>query len=263
MRFEHRIRFIYQKLKQSVFSYKYNHEKYKTTFLSKNPQKLEIKLHPIPKIIYCFWTGNNEMSADRKNCLNSIYLNSGVEVKLITSDNLSSFVLANFPLHPSFDYLSLVHKSDYLRCYFMHHFGGGYTDIKTCNSSWDKAFEIIQKTDKWILGYSESRAKDLAKVESLIQKDLNKHFLSVLGNCAYICRPYTSFTSEWYEELHYRLDENFLNLKKNPGNVMGDNANYPLAWTYILGSIFHPLNLKYQDKIIISSIVKPGFVNYR
>ena len=97
MKFEHRIRFIYQKLKQSVFTYKYNQEKYKSTFLGKNPQKLEIELHPIPKIIYCFWTGNNEMYVDRKNCLNSIYANSGIEVKLITSENLASFVLANFP----------------------------------------------------------------------------------------------------------------------------------------------------------------------
>ena len=263
MKFEQHLRFIYQNLKQSIFTYKYNQEKYKTTFLDKNPQRLEVELHPIPKIIYCFWTGQNEMSVNRKNCLNSIYENSGVEVILITPENLSSFILDKFPLHPSFDYLSLVHKSDYLRCYFMHHFGGGYADIKICNNSWEKAFDNLQNTDKWLLGYSESRAKDLARVEVQIQKDLNKHFLSVIGNCAYICRPYTSFTKEWYDELHFRLDLKFLSLKKYPGNILGDNTGYPLGWTYILGSIFHPLNLKYLDKILISNTIKPNFQNYR
>lgn len=62
--------------------------------------------------------------------------NSGVEVKLITPKNLNNYLLPDFPLHPAYDYLSLVHKSDYLRCYFMHFHGGGYSDIKPNYKNW-------------------------------------------------------------------------------------------------------------------------------
>lgn len=49
---------------------------------------------------------------------------------LITLDSLPPWIDPEIPLHPSFDHLSTIHRSDYLRCYFMHVHGGGYTDIK-------------------------------------------------------------------------------------------------------------------------------------
>ena len=78
--------------------------------------------------IYCFWTGTNEMNETRLNGLNKLRSVSGCNVVLITPDNLNDFLIE--PLHPAYKYLSLVHRSDYLRAYFMHYHGGGYSDIK-------------------------------------------------------------------------------------------------------------------------------------
>ena len=81
------------------------------------------------RVIYCFWFGP-EMSDNRKKCFESIIQNSKVGVRLVTKHNLQEYNLADSPIHPAFQYLSATHKSDYLRCYFMYHYGGGYTDIK-------------------------------------------------------------------------------------------------------------------------------------
>jgi hypothetical protein len=52
------------------------------------------------------------------------------EVKVITPVLLPFFILPDHPLHEGFEYLSGVHKSDYLRSYLMNFYGGGYSDIK-------------------------------------------------------------------------------------------------------------------------------------
>jgi len=57
--------------------------------------------------------------------------NSGVKVELITSKNLTKYIKPEDPLPEGFQYLHYVHRADYLRTYFMHHYGGGYADIKT------------------------------------------------------------------------------------------------------------------------------------
>ena len=80
--------------------------------------------------IYCFWVGHNnqEMNENRKSGLASLFLNSKVEVILVDNDNLHSYILEDYPLHEGFEYLSDVHKADYLRTYFMYHHGGGYIE---------------------------------------------------------------------------------------------------------------------------------------
>ena len=50
-------------------------------------------------------------------------------------ENLSSWIAEKSPLHPAYNYLSSVHKADYLRCYLMHHHGGAYSDIKVIENS--------------------------------------------------------------------------------------------------------------------------------
>ena len=84
-----------------------------------------------------------------------------------------------------------------------------------------------------------------------------------MGNGAYIFRPQTPFTSEWYAELNRRLDFYAEDLKKFPGNIMGDNEGYPIPWTGILGTIFHPLCLKYSDKLMYDDMLRPNTKDYR
>jgi hypothetical protein len=45
----------------------------------------------------------------------------------------------------------------------MHHYGGGYSDIKIPNGSWLKAFEEMNKNENiWINGYPESEPAAIA-----------------------------------------------------------------------------------------------------
>jgi len=263
MKFKYIVKYYFGHIVQSVFPYRYNAARYADSFLTNAEKLTDIPLQNAKEVIYCFWTGKNEMSDNRKNCVQSLIDNSGVPVKLITPENLDNYILEEHPLHDAFQFLSAVHKSDYLRCYFMHFYGGGYSDIKKCENSWLQAFELLNESNKWILGYCETRKIDLAVVEGNVGTDLGRHFLSVIGNCSYICRPQTSFTKEWYTELLVRMDNYQQKLALFPGNIWGDNDGYPIPWTNILGSIFHPLCLKYGNQLMSSNIVKPNLRNYR
>ena len=61
---------------------------------------------------------------------------TGVDLVLVTPDNLGEWLVDDSPLHPAYEDLSLIHRSDYLRGYLMHHHGGGYIDIKQPLGSW-------------------------------------------------------------------------------------------------------------------------------
>lgn len=245
------------------FCYTYKNNKYPDSFLSKFPKKDTTELEDFPKIIYCFWTGTNKMSENRKAHFLAMEPTSKVEIKLITPDNLTNYIIPEFPLHPAFNYLSLVHKSDYLRCYFMHHYGGGYSDIKSAKHDWNNAFTSLTQSNKWAIGYREIKKKHVASVEGKVGKDIRTNYKRMIGNCAYIFRPHTPFTTEWYNELHRLMDLFAEDLKRFPGNTLGDNKGYPIPWTGILGNIFHPLCLKYSDKLVYTETLRPVTKDYR
>ena len=105
--------------------------------------------------IYCFWTGNNPISENRRKCLEQLIKVSKCNVILVTPSTLNEYILDEHPLHPSFNYLSETHKADFLRTYFMRFHGGRYSDIKKTTGSWIESFEKLKKSDKWIIGYKE------------------------------------------------------------------------------------------------------------
>lgn len=245
------------KFRQKTHPYSYKEEDFTDSFISATPKKHGADLKPVGKVIYTFWTGNNPMSENRERALNALRGKSGLPVQLITPNNLNEYILEEHPLHPAFNHLSLVHKADYLRCYFMHFHGGGYSDIKSTRHSWEEPFRIFEDSDKWIMGYPEKKYRAAARPGGELQKILERNFLSLIGNCAYIFRPQTPFTQEWYNELWKRMDLFTPQLEKYPGNTFGDNEGYPIPWTAILGNIFHPLCLKYHDKLFRCENLRP------
>ncbi len=241
--------------------YKYNKTRYKGTFLANNaPQRLfEKPLEPAKSVVYCFWTGDNKLSINRKNSLATMQKNIGVELILITQDNINEYILEDYPLHPSFNNLSFVHRSDYLRTYFMYHYGGGYMDIKSCNTNWSNLFNELNSSDCYALGYSEIGEHGVAQLDGVVGEDLRRYWRYIIGNGAYIFRPHTPMAYEWYSELLKRMDSYSSLLAQHPGNAFGDNVGYPIPWTNILGDIFHPLCLKYGTKLIHNNQIKPDF----
>ena len=199
------------------------------------------------KNIYVFWTGKNPMSKNRQDCLKQLIKVSQCNVILITPEELNKYILNEHPLHPSYYYLSEVHKSDYLRTYFMRFYGGGYSDIKKTTGSWVESFEILQKSDKWIIGYKEING-------GVAYHPLNNKWDELIGNGAYICKPNTPLVIEWYNEMIKLMDKKYNELKKNPATFPRDkkelNNNYPIEWNEMLGRIFHRITYLYKDKML-------------
>jgi hypothetical protein len=187
----------------------------------------------------------------------------GIEVRLVTPENLPQYIVPGYPLHPAYEHLSLVHRSDYLRTYFMHHHGGGYSDIKRHSHSWEGLFEQMNDSDGWALGYREVASWGVVTLPGRVGRRIKRDWREIVGMGAFIFRPHTPLTQEWYDELHRRMDHYADALSLAPGNVMGDNAGYPIRWSGILGDIFFPLEHKYRDRLLMSDNVKPSFENYR
>lgn len=271
---KNKLNFVYENLytlrdwwrvkRQTLFPYHYNKSRYHNFFLANNYEPFPDISSKVDEIIYCFWTGDNEMSENRKKGYESLIKNSGIKVQLITPENLGDYILPEHPLHPAYDYLSLVHKSDYLRCYFMHFHGGGYSDIKTNNNNWKKSFHsIVENTNKWLLGYTELTPFGMGKNQGVIDTDLQYYYKSCVGTGGFICRSNTKFTTEWYTELNLRMDSFEEELKKFPGDVKGRNHGYPIGLLVVLSQIFAPLCLKYKDNIIHDDTTLPILTNYQ
>nr|VFJ88514.1 MAG: Capsular polysaccharide synthesis protein [Candidatus Kentron sp. LFY] len=232
--------------------------------------------------IFIFWTGGNEMPSARRDCLRSIRENSGAEVVLVTPRNLKEYLIEGHPLHEAYNYLSYTHKADYLRCYFMHHYGGGYSDIKQIDFDWNPYFSKIDlDNDIWAIGYPEIGPEGVAAPPGMVD-EIKKQWFKLIGQCAYIFRADTPLTLEWYTELHRELDNNLQTLKRHPARHPQDRyrkkpenrllrtlafglyrSKYPLRWAQILGEISHPLFLKYTHKIC-NELPPPDFhIPYR
>jgi hypothetical protein len=202
------------------------------------------------------------MSTARMVGLNTLRFVSKCDVVLINPANLKDYLID--PLHPAYEYLSLVHRSDYMRAYFMHYYGGGYSDIKPGLHSWVDAFKSIENYE--IVGYKEVGACAVAQCTNKpgMRAELQKNWRSLIGCGAFICQPETDFTTDWMNEVNELLNMNYDLLKADPGNVLGNNPGYPLAWTELLGDIFHPLVLKYKNHILQDDSIKPDFTkNYK
>ena len=186
----------------------------------------------VHKKVFCFWTGTNELTNNRLRCLQVMKENIGVPVVLVTTENLKEFILPEYPLHKSYEYLSLTHRSDYLRMYFMHFYGGGYCDIKEVHHSWETFFDSF-KDDDWVIGFS------------------GKEWNEKLGWSSMICKSNTPFTNDWFNIINNLLDEKYEELKNHPADhytvLSGyERPEYPLQWSELMGKSFRVVVEKYS-----------------
>ena len=251
-------------IEKHFFKFNFSITKYKLSLWIDKDIEVNLKLKDAKKCIYIFWTGNNEMSDRRKYGVQKLKDISGVDIIVVSPTNLKNYILDDFPLHPAYEFLSLVHKSDYLRCYFMYHHGGGYSDVKATNNSWLEAFETLNNSNFYVLGYREILG-GIARIGSdpVLTYDLRRYYFKNLGVCSFIFKPKSPIAKEWLNELNSRLDGYLPTLKVYPGNVLGDNLGYPIQWTMILSQILHPIFLKYQSKILQNNDIKPSITDYR
>lgn len=199
------------------------------------------KVMEVNRIIYQFWTGKNKISENRLKGIQSMK-NINIQSVLLYHDDIMNKILPNYPLHPIYQYLSENHKSDYLRCYFMHHFGGGYADIKvySANNNWAECFNMINNHPEYeVIGQAEFAAGTFPEYRS--RGILNK----LVANGYFIVRPYSNFSTRWWNAVNAKLDEKFEIVKRYPAEFprdgIGSNktSKYPMRWAEVQGEIFH------------------------
>lgn len=222
------------------------------------------------RVIYSFWFGP-EITPNRIRCLHSLKNVSGVNTILVTDKNLKEYENGENPIHEGFNYLSATHKADYLRSYFMYHYGGGYSDIKECDFNWNPYFDILENSHKSFIGYPELSVWDIA------YEPASSFYKMLVGNGAYIFKPKTEFAKLWMDETNRFLDSVIDDLKHNSGEyhpraVKGGihenhyneflDSKYPIEWNQLLGRIFHRLQFENLNSFIIG-MPRINMSNYR
>lgn len=192
---------------------------------------------------------------------------TGLEPTLVTSRTLDRWIVADYPLHEAYEYLSPIHRADYLRAYLMFCHGGGYADLKAQRQSWRPAVRHVLASKRLIgAGYRElsigtvqleinrvdgktyilSREVPVSAARLMSIAMRAAHSL-MIGNCAFYFKPRTRFARTWLAEVERRLDLLLPQLRKNPACTIrdrqGSGTGYPVPWTFLLGDIFHPLSL--------------------
>ena len=234
--------------------------------------------------IFGFWTGDNPMNDKRKAGWKSFGA-TGLTPILVTPETLADWIVPEYPLHPAYPFLSPVHRSDYLRAYFMNHHGGGYADIKPQSGSWLAAVEKVERTSfLWGGGYREVRGGTVWLENAPIMG--RQHVLShrvpralasaatlmmraarplLIGNGAYFFQPRSPMTRWWLAEVERRLDLMLPALERAPAdNVrarLGDANGYPVPWSAIHGDVLHPLALRYAHRLS-RDLPRPSFTDY-
>lgn len=227
----------------------------------------------LPRVVYGAWTGANEVTPRR---LRSIEVTrehlaaEGIEYVLLTPEIIPDYVLPEAPLHPAYDLLSYVHRSDYLRGYMMLHHGGGWLDIKEPRGPWKPAFDALETNPElWVASYPEAQPCDVVQPEGLLGDDVRRNYYRLGGMSAFIHKAGNPLAEEWMREVNHRLDYFYENLRdfrsRNGGgaDVAGKESGYPIPWNRILGAVVHPLQLKYMDRLLLDPRLRPDVESYR
>jgi hypothetical protein len=219
------------------------------------------------RILFILWMGG-KLTDNRKESIETIKKNTKCNVVLINKDNLHNYILKDYPLHKGFKYLSSIHKADYLRCYLMHHYGGGYSDLKKATSSWNSSYEKLENNNNiWAVGLRGPKNFGIAyplEYNKTQRDELKTNHKNLIGVGYFIYKPRTKITQEWYDNLNKRMDYYYNDLKKHPAKYPRESkngspipswegktnkTNYPILWNRILGQIIYPLQLKYLKNI--------------
>ena len=122
--------------------------------------------------VWAFWFGP-PMKGARRFAFAELQDNIGVEVEVVTDETLEDYNIEEWPMHPAVftGSLSSNHKADYLRAYFMYHYGGGYHDVKPHlkKDSWKLYFQnFTSDSNLWLYGIKEANILNMGCDEAYL-----------------------------------------------------------------------------------------------
>lgn len=202
---------------------------------------------------FVFWFGpafgGTEMSPQRRRGVEVLNQFSEIHFELVTEENLAEWIVPEDPLHSGFPFLSATHKSDYLRSYFMFHYGGAYSDLKPYTFSWQQYFEKLDKSEREFIGQRQLRLSGLSVRARM-------PFWCYVCDSYFIFKQHTDFALAWKQSVKQVLDRNLEKLKDFPGTYhpratrrgfLGATeqeswkSGYPFGWMDLQGKVFQPL----------------------
>lgn len=227
------------------------------------------KINNVTFVVWCYWSGK-AMSKNRQLSFDMLTKNVGVPVFLVTNENIDQIEKINSPFHKSFPYLSDVHKSDYIRIYLLHHYGGGWHDIKATEISFTDVWTEFIDSEIYMIGHPE-REGGPATVFDKEKRWMPDYWRDLISVTSWVGKPNTKLSEAMLTGIEALLEEHFEALKKHPAKhsrekkvigksklakifirlknfITNRNNNYPLPWT-VFGNIFHPLNYQYRNHI--------------
>lgn len=185
------------------------------------------------------WTGDNPLPGYLELCLESVqrYNSDTFEVIVLTPDVIPSYLP---DIHPAYEYLSYVHRADYLRLEILHNFGGMYVDMDTiCFRNLLPFYHMLEKVD--LVGYDGTPWNEIFGV-------------GVIGPA----RSHSRITGLWSRVLRKHLDRKFLALKAFR-KTETDPQKDCLAWTEIMSQLIQPITRTLHSKKQLSlHITNPG-----
>ena len=226
------------------------------------------------RVVWSFWTTDEPLTENRALAVDRMRQNLGVELCLLTGDEVYDYQLPGEPFHAGYRHLSATHRADYLRSYFMVHYGGGYCDVKPVDASWLPAFEALAEAEeKSCIGYQEAGPWDMALPPEF--EHLRTSYERSIGNGAYIFNPGSAMARDWLEKTWDKMEDIATRLAECPGTyhprATADGAwdapeihprGYPLRWAELLGEIFHPVSGKHFGSIM-PGLPRPVLLDYR
>ncbi|MCT1459849.1 hypothetical protein M3G03_09935 [Aestuariimicrobium sp. p3-SID1156] len=232
------------------------------TFLARSAPMVG-ELQPAPPILWACWMGG-DLSENRRRSLEGLRAQAGLEFRLV--ERAEDVELPDAPFHPAYPLLSAVHKSDYVRAYVMHHFGGVYADVKPLPGELRPVLDLLNGDDsRWVVAYREVTSNYVPDLPHELGVAIRRHYRSVMGPSGFGFRPGTAFTAEWMRELHARLDYFSGALAEVGGGFSPytQPAGYPIRWSEILADIIQPLSMKHQRHVVFTDGVRPVLRGYR
>ena len=236
-------------------------------------------LGEVPRIVWGFWFGP-PMQGNRLDAFNTLKENIGVPFNLVGPATLHLYNLTYSPMHPlvGTGSLSAVHLADYLRAYFMHHFGGGYHDIKPRDTSWNSSFDHFDDESIWLYGSREKSYDDTGCEESnvlscgnrsmegrynLLAEDASEsrrccdvvrsQWALLAANGAYIVRPGTALSALWLDLVEAHMTAKMEVALASPAPwarcCQPVQPPYPFRWTELHGEAFQPAQAAYLEHV--------------